>query len=97
LVFATEFAEAGKWPTDALAAAVALVAIHPEDAQNQLILAKAAALNNDKEKFFPAAQAAIQKGGLPMREFIERQPLFKAMRSEPAYKKLLGQDKATPL
>jgi hypothetical protein len=62
-----------------------------------LILAKAAALNNDTDKFFPAAQSAIEKGGLPMREFIERQPLFKAMRSEPAYKKLLGQDKATPL
>ena len=97
LVFATEFAEAGKWPTDSLAAAVALVAIHPEDAQNQLILAKAAALNNDKDKFFPAAQSAIEKGGLPMREFIDRQPLFKAMRSEPAYKKLLGHDKANPL
>jgi len=97
LVFATEFAEAGKWPSDSLAAAVALVAIHPEDPQNQLILAKAAALNNDKDKFFPAAQSAIEKGGLPMREFIDRQPLFKDMRSEPAYKKLLGQDKANPL
>jgi hypothetical protein len=32
-----------------------------------------------------------------MREFIDRQPLFKAMRSEPAYKKLLGHDKANPL
>ena len=97
LVFATEFAEAGKWPADALAAAVALVAIQPEDPQNQLILAKSAALNNDKEKFFPAAQSAIEMGGLPMREFIDRQPLFEAMRSEPAYKKLLGQDKANPL
>ncbi len=96
LVFATEFAEAGKFPTEALAAAEALVAIHPEDPQNQLILAKAAALNNDKEKFFPAAQAAIVKGGLPMREFIDRQPLFKTMRSDPACKKLLDRENATP-
>jgi len=62
-----------------------------------LIAAKAAALNKDKDKIFPAAQSAIEKGGLPMREFIGRQPLFKAMPSESAYKKLLGQDQSNPL
>jgi tetratricopeptide (TPR) repeat protein len=86
---AAEYAEVSGLTESELAAAEALVAFEPEIAENQLVLARAAMRNNKKTEFFSAARAAIEKGGLPMREALTKSSEFESMRSDPEFQAIL--------
>ena len=87
---AAEYGEAGSLPESELAAAKALVAVEPDVAENQLALARAALRNRKKEEFFAAARAAVEKGGLPMREAFTKSTEFDTVRNDPEFQAILG-------
>jgi tetratricopeptide (TPR) repeat protein len=87
---AVEYGEAGSLPESELAAAKALVAVEPDVAENQLALARAALRNRKKEDFFAAARAAVEKGGLPMREAFTKSTEFDPVRNDPEFQAILG-------
>jgi hypothetical protein len=72
-----------------LAAARALVAAEPDEAENQYRLAKAAAENDDQALCLQAARRAIELGGLPMREGLGQAEEFKKYRSTEEFQALL--------
>jgi tetratricopeptide (TPR) repeat protein len=90
LKVAVEYGEAGGLPECELAAAKALVAVEPEVAENQFALARAALRNRKKEEFFTAARAAVEKGGLPMREALAKSTEFDPVRNDPEFQAILG-------
>jgi hypothetical protein len=85
-----EYGEAGGLPESELAASKALVALEPEVAENQFALARAALRNRKKEEFFAAARAAVEKGGLPMREAFAKSTEFDPVRNDPEFQAILG-------
>jgi len=87
---AAGYGEAGDLPKTALAAANALVAVEPDSAENQLLLAKAALRNRNNEVFYAAARSALQKGGLPMREAFAKSSEFDSVRKDAEFQALLG-------
>jgi len=87
---AVEYGEAGGLPESELAAAKALVAVEPDVAENQFALARAALRNCKKEEFFAAARAAVEKGGLPMREAFAKSTEFDPVRNDPEFQAILG-------
>jgi hypothetical protein len=87
---AVEYGEAGGLPESELAAAKALVAVEPDVAENQFALARAALRNRKKEEFFTAARAAVEKGGLPMREAFAKSTEFDPVRNDPEFQEILG-------
>jgi tetratricopeptide (TPR) repeat protein len=87
---AVEYGEAGGLPESELAAAKALVAVEPDVAENQFALALAALRNCKKEEFFAAARAAVEKGGLPMREAFAKSTEFDPVRNDPEFQAILG-------
>jgi tetratricopeptide (TPR) repeat protein len=72
-----------------LAAARALIAAEPDEAENQYRLAKAAAENDDQALCLQAARRAIELGGLPMREGLGQSEEFKKYRSTEEFQALL--------
>lgn len=90
LMAAAGFGEAGGLPKSEFAAASALVALEPDSAENQLLLAKAALRNRNNDGFYAAARTALEKGGLPMREAFSKSPEFDPVRKEPEFQSLLG-------
>ena len=72
-----------------LAVAEALVALEPDSAKNQFLLARAATRAKDRAKFLSAARSAIEKGGIPMREALEKDPFFQPVQEDPDFQKLL--------
>jgi len=87
---AAEYGEAGSLPESELLATKALVAVEPDVAENQLALARAALRNHKKEEFFAAARAAVEKGGLPMREAFAKSTEFDTVRNDPEFQEILG-------
>jgi tetratricopeptide (TPR) repeat protein len=87
---AAEYGEAGGFPESELAAAKALVAMEPDVAENQFALARAALRNRKNEEFFAAARAAVEKGGLPMREALAKSAEFDPVRNDPEFQAILG-------
>lgn len=82
---ATVLAESNKLQKQQLAAATRLAAIEPNNPDNYLALARAAFLNDDKKAFCSAAAGAIRTGGLPMRELLEKSPLFARWQKDPEF------------
>jgi hypothetical protein len=80
-------------PKAQITAADALVALEPDRPENYLLLAHAAIRIKDRNKFLSAAQSAVEKGGLPMREALEKIPIFQPMIADPQFQKILGKDK----
>jgi tetratricopeptide (TPR) repeat protein len=87
---AAEYAESCGVSEFELAVAKALVAMEPDVAENQFALARAALRNRKKEDFFVAARAAVEKGGLPMREAFAKSREFDSVRSDSEFKVILG-------
>ena len=87
---AVQFGEMNNLPAQEVAAARNLVAPGTNSGDDFLLLARAFFKNNDKTNFYPAARAAIQKGGLPMREAIFEHPLFAPWRQDEEFKSLHG-------
>jgi len=87
---AAEYGEAGSLPESELLATKALVAVEPDVAENQLALARASLRNHKKEEFFAAARAAVEKGGLPMREAFAKSTEFDTVRNDPEFQEILG-------
>jgi hypothetical protein len=73
-----------------LAAAEALALAEPDAAENHLLLARAALHNDKKAEALQAARTAVEKGGLPMREALEKSPVFEELRDEAEFKSLIG-------
>jgi hypothetical protein len=46
--------------------------------------------NRKKEEFFTAARAAVEKGGLPMREAFAKSTEFDPVRNDPEFQEILG-------
>jgi hypothetical protein len=90
LRLAVEYGEAGGLPESELSAAKALVAVEPDVAENQFALARAALRNRKNEEFFAAARAAVEKGGLPMREALAKSAEFDPVRNDPEFQAILG-------
>ncbi len=93
LRMAAEFGEGWQLPKAQITAADALVALEPDRPENYLLLAHAAIRIKDRNKFLSAAQSAVEKGGLPMREALEKIPIFQPMIADPQFQKILGKDK----
>ena len=85
---AVQFGEMNNLPAQEVAAARNLVAPGTNSGDDFLLLARAYFKNNDKTNFYPAARAAIRKGGLPMREAIFEHPLFAPWRQDEEFKSL---------
>ena len=66
------------------------MAVEPDVAENQFALARAALRNRKKEEFFTAARAAVEKGGLPMREAFAKSTEFDPVRNDPEFQEILG-------
>jgi tetratricopeptide (TPR) repeat protein len=93
LRMAAEFGEGWQLPKAQITAADALVALEPDRPENYLLLAHAAIRIKDRNKFLSAAQSAVEKGGLPMREALEKIPIFQPILSDTQFQKILGKDK----
>ena len=93
LRMAAEFGEGWQLPKAQITAADALVALELDRPENYLLLAHAAIRIKDRDKFLSAAQSAVEKGGLPMREALEKIPIFQPMIADPQFQKILGKDK----
>ena len=85
---AVQYGEMNNLPAQEVAAAKKLVVAGTNSGNDYLLLARAFFRNNDKTNFYAAARAAIQKGGLPMREAIFEHPLFAPWRQEEDFKNL---------
>jgi tetratricopeptide (TPR) repeat protein len=73
-----------------LAAAQALVAAEPGEAQNYFLLALAKLSNGDTEGSLQAAREAVGRGGLVMREALSKSPDFAPLRDNPEFQKITG-------
>ena len=84
----TTFAEGCKLQKQQLAAAARLAILEPNNPENQILLARAAFLNNDKKAFYPAAREAVRIGGEPMRDAFEKNAIFAPWQKDPEFKAL---------
>jgi hypothetical protein len=61
----------------------------PEDAEVKLGMAKFYMATGNRVDFYKNLREAIRLGGLPMREKVAIEPIFKQLQSEPDFQKLI--------
>ena len=80
LRLAAQLAESAELTETGLEAARLLVAAEPDDAGNRLALARFALRGGQTNESLEAAREALKKGGLPIREALEKSAEFQSIR-----------------
>jgi tetratricopeptide (TPR) repeat protein len=89
LRMAVRLAESAKLQKIGLDAARILVLVEPDDADNHLLLARLEIQGGQTNNAMEAARAAIMKGGLPIREALEKSKVFEPLWTLPEFESLI--------
>jgi len=80
LFMAASLAESAELHATGLEAARMLVVAEPDDAENQLLLARLAIREGQTNESLEAARAAVRNGGLPVREALQKLKVFEPLK-----------------
>lgn len=89
LRFAAAHYELNGQPLNSLGPALRLAEIEPNNPANQFILAHSWYSHTNMPEFYKAMRAAIQAGGVPIREMFSRDSYFEPLRNDAGFRQLI--------